>query len=279
MPQETPNHEQPAGQEIASVFLRKPRFVKGLVAIFDVLGFKSFCLNNSDQAVAEDVLSTIDLVPEGMAGLLSSLLGGEKDKDGAKKLVSQIEWLVFSDTVLAALPQPEQEKNDLIILFFGACAIFNRLMFDRGLPVRGSIQLGDFLLGNRCVAGKVIVEALNQVHALEAACTVLSNDAWAHVHDRFVKDDKLSLYLFGMLPRSEIPCKGGSRMLASLNWFNVRIGNTPEPTDLSKYVMTSFLSHGKQLDTSAFNKAQNTANLFTSWLSTRVKKPEFTPPV
>lgn len=252
--------------KLATVLLRKPRQIRGLIAVFDVLGFKSFCQHNTDQKVAEEVLTTIDMVPEGMVEHLSLTLGQGKNPEKARELVSNIIWLVFSDTVLVTLPQAEDASPDLVVIFFLGCAIFNRLMFDRGLPIRGSVHLGDFLLGNRCVAGRVVVEALDQVHELEAACTVISNDTWAHIHDRFHNDKKWSPFLLGMFPRNPIRCKSGTRMLATLNWFRVRIGNMPEPPDLKKYVMDSFLAHGKQLNASAFAKARDTAELFDKFL-------------
>jgi hypothetical protein len=257
----------------AIVLLKKPRQMRGLVAVFDVLGFRSFCQHNTDQKIAEEVLTTIDLVPEAMNGLLTNSLYQGKNPGKTEEFVSKMEWLVFSDTILVTLPQAEEARLDLIIVYFGACAIFNRIMFDRGLPLRGSIQLGSFLLGNRCVAGRVIVEALDQLHELESACTAVSDGTWAHLHDRFNKDDNKEMtasMLLGMLPRESIRCKSGIKKLAVLNWFNVRQGNTPNPPDLKKYVMDAFLAHGKQLDASAFNKAQDTVELFEKF-TTRVK--------
>jgi hypothetical protein len=260
-----PEHDKPA-----VVLLRKPRQVRGLVAIFDVLGFKSFCQHNTDQRVAEEVLTTIDLVPELMVEYLYHTLVKPTNWDKDRSFFSEVIWLVFSDTILITLPQAEQVRPDLVMLYFVSCAVFNRLMFDRGLPIRGSVHLGDFLLGNRCVAGRVIVEAFDQVHELEAACTVISNDAWAHLHDRFHNDGKWAPFLLGMLPRHSIRCKTGMRTLATLNWFNVSIGKTPDPADLKKYVMDSFLAHGKQLNASAVEKARDTAELFEKF-TTRPK--------
>ena len=57
-----------------------------------------------------------------------------------------------------------------------------------------------------------------------------------------------------------------------LNWFNVRFTGAVDPKDLGKYVMDSFLAHGKQLDTSAFEKARDTEALFRKF--TTRKKPE-----
>ncbi len=252
-----PQQDQPA-----SVMLRKPRQVRGFIALFDVLGFKSFCQHNADQKVAHEVLTTIDLVPEGMTGLLSHSLGQGKNNQAAQQLVSNLDWLVFSDTILVTLPQAEEARPDLLLLFFSACATFNRLMFDRGLPIRGSILLGDFLLGNRCVAGRVLVDALDQIHDLEAACTIVGNDVWALLHDRFHGDGKWEPFILGMMPRHPIRCKSGTKTLSTLNWFNTRIGTDPDPKNMQEYVMTSFLAHGKQLDASAFAKARDTAELF-----------------
>jgi hypothetical protein len=263
----------PERDKPAVVVLRKPRRVRGLVAVFDVLGFKSFCQHNTDQRVAEEVLTTIDLVPEGMLGILSHTLSRGKNTEKLHELISSIIWLVFSDTILATLPQSEEARLDMEVIYFGACAILNRLMFDRGLPLRGSVQLGEFLLGNRCVSGRIIVEALDQVNDLETACTVISNDVWTYVHHRFHDNKEWAPFILGMLPRHSIRCKSGIKTFTTLNWFNVGIGNTPDPPDMDKYVMDSFLAHGKQLSASAFKKARDTVVLFEKFTKRLTSQP------
>ena len=259
-------------QTPATIILRHPRRVRGLIAVFDVLGFRSFCENNSDPNITEEVLKNIDLVPEGMAGLLSTAFGANGNPEAARKLVLKIEWLVFSDTILAILPNAEMASRDMLTAYLVACATLNRVMFDRGLPIRGSVHLGDFLLGNRSIAGRVLVQALDQVRELEAACTAISCEVWVMLQERFQGDDTLSSIFMGMLPRYPIRCKSGVRTIAALNWFNVRIGDTPNPQDMQKYVMDCFLDHGKQLDASAFAKARDTVELFNKF--TTRPKPE-----
>ena len=263
------------GDQPATVVLLKPRLVRGFIGVFDVLGFQSFCANNSDQKIAEEVLRYIDFVPEGMPELLARSLsrGQIKTYEHAKALLSHIKWLVFSDTIVVVLPNAEKEK-DLLREYVAACAILNRTMFERGLPVRGAMHLGEFVIGNRCIAGRVVVEALHQVHLIEAACTVLSNDVWAHLQDRFNTDEIGDSLLRGLLPRSSVPCKDGAKTLTTLNWLNISIGEATDPKNTYEFVMEQFLAHGKQLDTAAHTKARNTADIFSAWLARRRKGEE-----
>ena len=258
----------------AVVVLHKPRVVRGLIAVFDVLGFKSFCANNTDQKVAEEVLKYIDFIPEGMPELLARSLsrGQEKAYGHAKALLSNIKWLVFSDTIVVALPDADNAPKQLLHEYIAACAILNRVLFERGLPVRGAMHLGDFVIGNRCIAGKVVVEALDQLHQLEAACTVISNDVWFRLQDKLNPDEIMDSLLLGLLPRCSVPCKDEVKVLTTLNWFNVSIGTTSDPEDTYNFVMTQFLAHGKQLDAAAHAKARNTADIFTAWLARRKKR-------
>jgi hypothetical protein len=248
--------------------LPKPRLFQGYIAIFDVLGFKSFCQNNTDQKVAEAVLGIVDSIPEVMRTILGQSLG-QKDKALEEHLLSPISWLVFSDTIVVALPQIKVSQNDTVYTYLIACSVLNRLMFDHGLPVRGAIYFGDLALGNRCIAGKVVVEALEQVHELELACTVVSNDAWTRLQDSLQSHNMWSRFILGMLPRSSVPCKNSPKTLTTLNWFNVYVSGMGKvkPKDYYKYVMDSFLAHGKQLNSSAHTKARNTADLFDKWES------------
>lgn len=268
--------------------LDKPRSIRGFLAVFDVLGFKSFCLNNSDFAAARDVLAIIDLVPESMRGFLSTMLQTpiEAAKGTLSSLVSTMTWLVFSDTIAIALPHNENDRRDPTIAFIVACAFLNKLLFLNGLPVRGAIFYGDFLLGNRCVAGKVVVEVLEQLQDLEAACTVMSNDAWVRFNDILKKSlpakpgsMDISDAILWMLPRSSIICKSGVSTFATLNWFNFSSTGTaspePEPEGCERFVIEMFTAHGKQLDAKALQKARNTASLFARWLSERPGNPTF----
>jgi hypothetical protein len=243
----------------AVVILQRPQLIGGLVAIFDVLGFKSFCQNNNDETVAFEVLTTIDMVPEGMTGMLTSALG---NNSAAGEVASRLKWLVFSDTILVSLPNAESEADEIVSVFFAACSVFNRLMFDRGLPVRGAIEAGSFLLGNRCAAGRVIVEVLETIESLEAACTVASDRAWAIIYERSKKNKTFEEFLLPMLSRRMVACKDGKREMPLLNWFAVRIGEGSNPSDLEAYVKNAFLAHGKQLNKSGIQKMENTFALF-----------------
>jgi hypothetical protein len=266
------------GDRPLQVTLIKPRLVRGFITVFDVLGFKSFCANNTDQKIAEEILSYIDFVPEGMPEVLAHSLSMGKPKayEHAKALLAHIKWLVFSDTMVVVLPDAEKVEKKVLQQYVAACALLNRTMFERGLPLRGAMLLGEFVIANRCVAGKVVVDALHQAHMVEAACTMVSNDVWVLIQDRFGSEDIMDVLLRGLLPRCPVPCKDGVKTLTTLNWLNISMGKSEDPKDTYKLVMDQFLAHGKQLDAAAYTKARNTADIMNAWLAPRIKKPAAT---
>lgn len=265
---------QPSSIEPAVITLLKPRKLRGLIAIYDVLGFSSFCNDCADEEAAELVMTTIDLVPEGMTGLLSRGMGGGEETEESYELVSRLNWNVFSDTIITTLPESYAVSSSSLALFLMAGAAFNRLMFDRGLPLRGSIQFGDFILGNRCVGGKVVVQAMEQIKSLETACTAFSDESAQFIRAKLNDKDEVQNILLEMIPNVTVSCKSGLEKLAVLNWFLCQVANVANPKgenpeDCEAYVKTSFTAHGKKLDSIAQQKCDNTVTLFKSLIPPR----------
>jgi hypothetical protein len=265
----------PMSDTPAHVTLFKPRPMRGYLGAFDVLGFKSFCLNNTDEETADTVLRIIDLVPEAMPGFLCHMLARtDKAHDAARKHISHIRWSVFSDTIVAAMQVDDKTTNDDVTLYLAACAFLNRIMFERGLPLRGAICSGNFVMGNRCIAGRTLVESLDKANGLEAACTVLSDEVWASLEDRFAEETVMNHIMRDILKRRPVPVKKrGTVNMSVLNWLCWNTPSGSNPTGSLDEVLNAFLAHGKEVNESVMVKVRNTAELFKTCLP-KAKKSE-----
>lgn len=242
----------------------------GIIAVFDVLGFKSFCEHNSNQAVANGVLDAIVSLPTAVTELVSSGLSGgnPREKDASARLMDKVQWQILSDTIVASLQVDEDTQSTSFVVFLMTCAVLNRTMFEQGLPVRGAIHWGETYWGNGCVAGKALVHAIEQANTLEAACTVLSFELFSILQQRFSDQSPISSIMLGMIAMECVPCKRGPQNLPTLRWPYVRIGKEAESWKFSlKNVLEKFLAHSKQINSQGLIKAQNTADLLTKWSS------------
>lgn len=258
------------------ILIPKPQSVRGFIAIFDILGFKSFCKNNTDTKVSENVIGVIDGMQQYVQNVFKERLCGNNQavEQGLSELLSPTSWQVFSDTFIITSSHREGDRADPLAMFMLTCATLNQFMFLHGLPVGGAIYYGDYLRGEKCLAGKVIVEALDQLKELEAACTVMSDDSFEHLTATFQKVRRKNMewdiyrIILDMLPRCPIPCKMGTRNLAVLNWFSPQFGFAlPGTEELETFVTDKFSAHNKTLEESAVQKARNTVELFKSWRS------------
>ncbi len=149
----------------------------GLVGLFDILGYQVFLDNNTPETAAEKVLSTLVKLEEEMPQNLLRQLGVEATHRGAE-LIREIKWLVFSDTVLLTLDLKEitnpKRKALSSALFLTQCSSLWKSMFQFGLPLRGAITKGPYLIHKTCFAGRPIVEAYKLASDLNCAGVVIA---------------------------------------------------------------------------------------------------------
>ena len=120
--------------------------------LYDVLGFTSFC-ENCDFQNAERVLKIMDdfeaVIPEILLHDLDARKNVTQDKIDLIK--NRLKWLTFSDTIFVAMPfEPSDHPNAVkfnLIFFMILAAYINRRMFEIGLPVRGTVHVGDVTSG------------------------------------------------------------------------------------------------------------------------------------
>ena len=132
----------------------------GIIGFFDILGYQSFLENNEDVTgeATEKVLNFIVNLEKNIQSRVRNIL---KNSKNFKKLVDEIKFLVFSDTILLTSTYVKNaaldRKIDKWALFLVVSLHLNRWMFEYGLPLRGVITTGNFLIKKHCFSGKPII--------------------------------------------------------------------------------------------------------------------------
>jgi hypothetical protein len=260
--------------------------VNCIFGYFDVLGFTSFC-ENCDSRSAERVLKMID---DFDAEIPEVLLHGLDTKDDTPQvkidlLKGRLKWLIFSDTIFVAMPFDRSEHSGTLkfnLIFFTVLAAYiNRKMFENGLPVRGTVDVGDVIISKRCFAGKAVIEAHNLSKNCQVAATVVSdqahnlllevlsgnNNGFRDMYDDLIVERDIATKT-ERLPNSSLWGPSSEKM-KTLCWFFLEMGRIKPfaiPSDLNAYVHGKFTALGKKLSgEKAMMKVFNTASLFQDW--------------
>ena len=129
--------------------------ITGFFALFDILGFKQILESND-----------LDYLETRIANLLDSLHKQAITLDGSdnEQMLSfdKTDTLVFSDTIIlyqTATQLPDGTIPSMGPSIIDKSALLLRLAFEAGIPLRGAISHGDYLVSDNYFLGKPIVEA------------------------------------------------------------------------------------------------------------------------
>ena len=255
-----------------------------IFGFFDVLGFTSFC-EHCDLNSTEHVLKVIDeFETEIPATLIRALdVQGNVPEDKKELLKNRLKWLTFSDSVFVAMQidrttNTEGRKFDLIF-FMLLIAYINRRMFELGLPLRGTVHIGDVLVSKRCFAGKPVVVAHQLSAKCEVAAAIISDAAYAFISETFADAGPVRSMISNLMVECDVPIKNDqhlkgvfhvpSQRMKTLCWFYLEMGVNDKfvvPPDLGAFVRAKFTAHGKKLlGHNEQMKAFHTEALFHVW--------------
>lgn len=242
---------------------------EGIVVYLDILGYQSFLENNESASATREVLRVLN----GIGKIAeTSFLKEYFDNDPEfynKKISPYLRWLVFSDTILltASIPKDAKaaKKATLWLAVLEHTAEVSRRLFDFGLPVRGAITYGKFMVDRACFAGRPIVEAHQVSSKIDLAACVFS-DASKQELERVDSEVDFNGQLSQRVAIPYlVPFKDGTaRKFLTINPFGAsdRCGI---PSDISQAVATCFWKHDKDLSPCAYPKMKNT-ELFLRFL-------------
>lgn len=242
----------------------------GLVGLFDILGYRVFLEKNSPETAAEKVMAVLNTLvslsqkmPRKMVEPFAPVLG-EKSFPSFAKMVNEIEWLVFSDTVLLTLDlsncADRQVKGSYWGVFLMQCCSLWRSMFEFGLPLRGAITKGPYLVHKTCFAGKPIVEAHELANDINCAGVVIAASAieWCKAETPKHPGIPSILHYDYSFPSK---AKGFVENTALNVMFAPEANQEKWAGDIRQLVHESFWAHGKSVGSGVPEKIENTERL------------------
>jgi len=238
----------------------------GIMGFFDILGYQSFLKNNPGDA-ARRVVSKLGGLEESLGAEMREALLHKQQAPKVEELLGLLECLVFSDTVmLYSLFEDDDSVSTLsnrwIVINF-ACALLWRRMFEFGLPLRGVVHTGEFLVEKACFAGRAIVEAYQTSQDFDLAVCAYTPAAFATLIRQANEphDPLLWNWIPTQLFEYRIPrIQGTDERLVTINPLALFLEGHDRyfKGDLRQMVHDAFWKHDKDIPESALPKLLHT---------------------
>lgn len=225
----------------------------GLIAFLDILGYGNILENNPPEYVAETVFKVLSKAQEFTQKTLPQITSF----DPVQKFdYSLINFISFSDSILISIDLrsiSEKEMSNSLFVYLLYCSFITRMMHENGLPVRGAIDYGEYIMVNNFIAGLPIIESFKLGNRVEMEGVVLTGAAADNIIEGckncgFGIHHLISPYLVSM--KDDIEEK--------LYVLTPSPCTTPIVGDLRQYVLASFWKHHKDIPQAVRNKVDNT---------------------
>lgn len=258
---------------------------EGIIGYFDILGYAKFMENNDVNTVAANVVETLTNLKKQVPETIYNYFKNWKINDTSLKMIKElaegINWLIFSDTILLTSNYSVDEGKKLEekqfiklmqwAIFVCTSSFLVRHMFEFGLPVRGVITKGKFIMKDSCYTGKPLIDAYNLANILDLSVCVITNIAYEEVENlvQFIKkiDVVLSRILQNAFEYYLVPKKNeeSPEKLFTLNFFcylGVWKFYEFSKTDVKQMILDAFSKHNKSVTEREQNKVTNTEKHF-----------------
>ena len=258
---------------------------EGIIGYFDILGYAKFMENNDVNIVAAKVVETLtnrkEQVPETIYNHFKSMGIDDETLNMIKGHAKRINWLIFSDTILLTTNYSvdegkKLEEKQFVKLMQWAIFICNssflmRHMFEFGLPMRGVITRGKFIMKESCYAGKPLIDAYNLTNILDLSICVITKNAYEEIENlvQFIKkiDVVLSRILQHAFEYYLVPKKNDNppEKLFTLNFFcylGVWEFYKFFKTNVKQMILDAFSKHNKSISEREQKKVTNTEKYF-----------------
>ncbi len=239
----------------------------GIVGFFDILGYQSFLENNDVGMAVRAVLEALSAEDIAVRENVKKFFAGGTNEEFVSQVLSEMESLVFSDTILLTSPYGLADHVDkksihwLIYLIYVA-TLQNRL-FKFGLPIRGAIAVGEYIVIGTCFAGRPIVEAFRQTSDIDAAMILVAESAQKDLESYVKPSTELVIQYLAPLK------KGIPRRFWAINFASFPIGlGELLHGDERREVAECFWKHNKDIEPAALTKLANT-ELFLRFLKSK----------
>lgn len=239
----------------------QPTTNTGLIAFFDVLGYRSLLLNNDVRYCASIIQKVLLRVPEQVRKAMEARARESVPQwyeEMAKCLARPV---IFSDSIVWACTFNTQLNGGAAIQWFYfilLCCLFQRSMFDEGMPIRGAISFGEYFIAENCFAGTPILEAHDLSEQLQlVGCAITRKAEQVRPKGPIGEIDAFS----GVLVEYSPPLKRTAKLQTHtlLNWaFPGGSFLNPFGGSIRFRVIEAFTKHQKQITSSVQAKVTNT---------------------
>lgn len=251
--------------------------MQGILSFFDILGYQSYLENNTSSESALEVLELITSIPHVIKNdFRQKWIEASPDQNIATEIDNSLKMLIFSDTIVLAIEYPENADNTwketcLAYMIMSSARLMAR-MFVFGLPMRGVIHTGDFIIKDICLAGKAVVEAYKICNSLNLSAFVISKELEIELKTYQMRQKPLfqthnfGIYFVKYLTqlRDNVEAK-----YLHFNWFSYLdfSDDTSYKNNIDSFVFNHFWAHQKDISMEANNKVFNTIKLFRKFMS------------
>lgn len=263
----------------------KQKVQQGFIGFFDILGYQNYLINNDSITGANQVIKVLNSLKDEIPNKLKKMY-----KHPANiSIIKNLNFLIFSDTILISIENKTSKNlsekvvsNIRSIILLTATNLLVQKLFKYGLPFRGVINYGNYIIEDYCFAGNVIVESYQLTNKLDVATVVISDNFMLTVEntlseiqqeiDNITDNKRKKSYLNAVeslngiyatnLADYLIPYNDGSEeKMKTLNIFNALELSKNDSSNIPQFVHNIFWKHKKDIPKSAQNKVDNTVKL------------------
>jgi hypothetical protein len=192
--------------------------------------------------------------------------------------LQEIKWNIFSDTIFGSISLNGKDSEVLLlrkwVLFLASCLLLQRRAFDEGLPLRGALATGTYILKDNIFIGKPIVDAYNLCQAQNWSGAALTKNTGMEF-ENFIEKNRNKKTLEGVdefLSMYPVPMKSGKPItLMCLRWCGARnlisftFKSPNDANSLKNLIKNKFSEHNKTVSDEVADKINNTA-LFLQYI-------------
>lgn len=227
----------------------------GMVAFFDILGYKSLIEQNDVEYLYTSILEQLPRIKELTKIRIQELLDRVPPRERVMDPISvynRIEYILFADTLILTLE--DQEKTGIAdafqwLTFIVACISIEDRYFRYGLPLRGGIGYGKYIVKDKLYTGKCILDSYLLSERLDIALCAFTGDAEQRIDSL---EGSYSNFFKGFIHKYEVPLKKSKRSIMTV--LSTYKCDDYIGTDVHK----SFGGHNKEISDNGERKAQNT---------------------
>jgi hypothetical protein len=238
---------------------------KGVICVFDILGYKNFLVNNSLYECADKIRNVILKTPDNVKKSLLEMF--QKDEESVKLrnntnkfFEARFQYIVVSDTIILIFDisdfNGELESDLYKFVSLAYITDFKNESFINGFPMRGCIDIGEVYYYDNVFAGKTIVKCFNESEKINLSGLLLTENAFNNLKEH--SNEFTKVYLDKYIHDYNVPMKNNiEEKKHIIDW----IRNRDDINDLRQNIFESFNAHNKEINLSVMEKINNTENM------------------